>query len=589
MSERALLAARAAKLGIWDWDIPADRLTWDDRMYELYGVTKESSPGAYEVWLKGVHPDDRARADEDSHRALIGEAPYDTNFRILLPDGGVRSMKSIGEVFRDAAGKPVRMIGVNWDVTENEKLQADLRANEERYRIISSIMSDITYSCRELGDGNYSIEWMAGATGDIVGYSAEEIKSRKCWRFLVQQEDAPLFDENVTGLKPGGTGACELRLQHKDGSSRWVSSFAKCTQEAGQYVLYGGLRDITERKKAEADLRQSNDLMENTQQLAKIGGWEWDIAGQTMHWTAETYRIHGLEPGDIRPSAEGHIRKSQECYRPEDVPVVMAAFGRCAETGEPYDLEFPFTPIKGGSLWVRTTGRAELENGKVKKVIGTIADITDKKLTELAMEKLNRELKDKNREMENFLYITTHDLRSPLVNIQGFSRNLERYVKEMKDRLDLLEAPAPQKEELEALLHGKIPEALDFVLGSSRRMDGLITSLLKVSRIGRVEMKVERLDMDQTLRKVLNSLRFQLEEARAEVKLGPLPPCMADSGAVSQIFTNLLDNAVKYRAESRTLKLEISAETKDKMVSYKVADNGPGIPQQDLARIWNVF
>ena len=125
--ERLALATQAARLGIWDWDIPRNELVWDDRMYELYGVQRADFAGAYEAWLAGIHPDDRAASDEVSRQAQRGEREYDTEFRVLWPDGTVRVLKAYGQFVRDAAGQPLRMTGVNYDVTARRPAEEALR------------------------------------------------------------------------------------------------------------------------------------------------------------------------------------------------------------------------------------------------------------------------------------------------------------------------------------------------------------------------------------------------------------------------------------------------------------------------------
>lgn len=131
MSERLALATRAARLGIWDWDVVNDQLVWDDGMYGLYGLDKGEFGGAYEAWVRGVHPDDRARARQDTDRALRGEGTYESEFRVVWPDGTVRDLAAQGTVVRDAAGRPLRMIGVNHDVTERKQAEEALRASLE--------------------------------------------------------------------------------------------------------------------------------------------------------------------------------------------------------------------------------------------------------------------------------------------------------------------------------------------------------------------------------------------------------------------------------------------------------------------------
>jgi len=228
-------------------------------------------------------------------------------------------------------------------------------------------------------------------------------------------------------------------------------------------------------------------------------------------------------------------------------------------------------------------------DGKYAGAVHILRDITVRKQAELEKEKLNQDLVEKKREMENFLYITTHDLRGPLVNIQGFSQNLARYLKELRRLLFAAPLPPETGRALEKLTGGSIPEALKFVLESSNKMDGLITALLKVSRMGRVEMKPETLEMNGLLKTILDSLYYHLEECGGKIKCGSLPPCKADPAAVSQIFTNLLDNAVKYRHKDRPLAVSVTGELKGELAVYAVTDNGSGIPAADLPRIWNVF
>lgn len=141
-------------------------------------------------------------------------------------------------------------------------------------------------------------------------------------------------------------------------------------------------RDITERKKAEEALRMSEDLLNSSQRLSKTGGWEMNVESKAMYWTKETYRIHDITPGEIEPGSAEHIKLSLGCYHREDRPVILSAFQRCLKKGQPYDLQFPFTSVKGRQLWIRTSTQPVIENGKTIRIIGNITDITERKLAE---------------------------------------------------------------------------------------------------------------------------------------------------------------------------------------------------------------
>jgi PAS domain S-box-containing protein len=131
--ERLLLAVRAGTIGIWDWDIANDRLTWDDSMFYLYNIRKEDFSGAYDAWSRTLHPDDRQFTEGEIQAALRGEREYAPEFRIVRPDGAVRIIQAVSQTFRDQNGKAVRMIGTNTDITERKQ------AEQERERLTKQL------------------------------------------------------------------------------------------------------------------------------------------------------------------------------------------------------------------------------------------------------------------------------------------------------------------------------------------------------------------------------------------------------------------------------------------------------------------
>ena len=137
--ERLEAAASAGIVGIWDWDIVGDRLVWDKVMYRLYGVREEDFAGAYDAWAKALHPDDRAYAEGELQAALRGEREYAPEFRVIWPDGSVHHLKAVSRTTRDERGAPVRMVGVNYDVTEQKNVENMLaRRVTERTRDLES-------------------------------------------------------------------------------------------------------------------------------------------------------------------------------------------------------------------------------------------------------------------------------------------------------------------------------------------------------------------------------------------------------------------------------------------------------------------
>lgn len=220
----------------------------------------------------------------------------------------------------------------------------------------------------------------------------------------------------------------------------------------------------------------------------------------------------------------------------------------------------------------------------------TVAERTrelNEKLVEL--DETNDELARKNEEMESMIYSASHDLRSPLVNIQGFSQRLEKGVGDIVTRLGQADVPPDVASSLSKLLHERIPTALGFIKSSSLKMDSLINGLLRLSRAGRAQLAIQPLDMDAMLRDIAGTLAIQLQQAGATFVAEPLPPCLGDAPQLNQVFTNLIDNAIKYRDPARPLEIRIRGETEGRRVRYVVADTGLGIAAEYQPQVWELF
>jgi signal transduction histidine kinase len=198
-------------------------------------------------------------------------------------------------------------------------------------------------------------------------------------------------------------------------------------------------------------------------------------------------------------------------------------------------------------------------------------------------------LQTANQEIQRFAYIVSHDLRSPLVNIMGFTSELETLRQDLFDRMRDGGMPASTIQEIEQGAGKDFDESLNFIKTAIGKMDRLINAILRLSRVGHQEFKTERVDLDATLHAISDTLGHQLQTVDAIIEIQPLPTISADRLAIEQVFSNLLDNAVKYLRPGVKGEITVSSAEKGNFVVVRVADNGRGIDAKDSERIFELF
>jgi len=267
-------------------------------------------------------------------------------------------------------------------------------------------------------------------------------------------------------------------------------------------------------------------------------------------------------------------RLATEVYQSELAPY-LDVYSRVAVSGEPAEYTTYYAPME-------KYFNISVVSPKKNQFATITTDIT-------AIKQTQKIISDKNKELENYLYVSSHDLRSPLVNIQGFSQRLQKNVDAITAILNECSLEPEAKEKIAALTNEAIPKSLNFIFTNVSKMDVLINALLHISRTGRVKMTIAKVDMNQLIKEVTASLDFQLTELSAKITVQPLSDCFGDENLLNQLFTNIIGNAIKYRDTKRQLHIEISSEVKQHKVIYSVKDNGIGIAPRHLEKIWNVF
>ncbi|MUG99886.1 PAS domain-containing protein [Scytonema sp. UIC 10036] len=250
LSDRLTVALRSGAIGIWEWDTIDDILIWDDRMYDLYGIHSSQFAGAYQAWANGVHPEDRPQAEAAIQKALQGQKEFDTEFRILHPDGTIRFVKANGLIQRDERGQPLRMIGINFDISDRKLAEETLK---QQLTTIEAVIDGIAI----LEGDTYT--YVNKAHLELFGYDSPEELIGKTWRTLYSPEEINRFEQEVFPiLMQQHFWQGEATATQKDGTT-FAEGLSLTMTESGKLICV--CRDITEQKQAEEELQQMNERL----------------------------------------------------------------------------------------------------------------------------------------------------------------------------------------------------------------------------------------------------------------------------------------------------------------------------------------
>ncbi len=285
-----------------------------------------------------------------------------------------------------------------------------------------------------------------------------------------------------------------------------------------------------------------------------------------------------------------HIRAVTQDMLDEETRLLKL---RTARERDNADILLAVVLIGGGLLAILSGGAMVLMRRYANDLDAAQSDLTA--LNEQLEERVKArtgELSRANEEIQRFAYIVSHDLRSPLVNVMGFTSELELSLKPIKAMVDWVEQNAPERlpKTVKESVAVDMPEAIGFIRSSTRKMDGLINAILKLSREGRRTLTPEPLVMDVVVQGLIDNVRHRLTERGAQAVIeGVLPDMVSDRMAVEQVFGNLVDNAVKYLSPIRPGLITIRGRREGGEVIYEVEDNGRGVAPGDQERIFELF
>lgn len=339
--------------------------------------------------------------------------------------------------------------------------------------------------------------------------------------------------------------------------------------------------EIMRREATEKHLRESEEIFRSAMDNAPIGKALVSLDGTFIQVNRKTCELFDYSREELEKIT------FQEITHPDDLEKDLSLLRRALEGDiNEYAMEKRYIRRNGDVINCILSVVLVRQDGVPQYFISQIVDISPIKQLQVRQQRLIHELQQKSRDLQQIFYVASHDLRSPLVNIIGFSSEMETAVQELDASLRTIQdLPEPVRH----IMNNEIPEMLYFITSSGRRMDRLLKGLLEYSRLGRYPVETQEIDMNKLIAEMVQDLSFQLKQIDAVVDVAPLPNCFGDLTLVQQLFRNLIDNAIKYRSPDRTLHLTISVQEEPMHYRYMVEDNGIGIEDKCLKKIFEVF
>ena len=373
MSERVLLATQAGQIGVWEWNIEADVLVWDDRMHALYGVEPGHDLGLAQ--FRGcIHPDDRDAEMAQVDATLEGTAPYDTEFRVVHPNGEVRSIRALATVVRGADGAPLRLVGTNWDVSAVRNLELSLRASEDRaHNVIANAHQAIvtTDEAGRITGWNRHAELTFGwSAHEALGADITATIMPEGHPGMVQFLDADLG----AGLGEILDQRIEVMARRKDGAHFPIELAVSAVRDAEGWKMTALMHDISERK-------AQTELFENAFEHAAIGKALVGLDGAFMKVNPALCALVGYSREELL------ALDFQAITHQDDLDADLELVGQVRDgLISSYRMDKRYLRKDGSIVWIQlVVSRVDNPDGSPRHYIAQIEDLTARREAEAAL------------------------------------------------------------------------------------------------------------------------------------------------------------------------------------------------------------
>jgi len=590
-----------AHIGNWQWNLQTHKLSWSDEVYRIYEIEPQSNISSEKI-ASYNHPDDRDRVFKTMQLSQDTAQPHDFYYRIILEDGKQKILHAKGQVRLRETGEPFEMFGTLQDVTSQKLSEEDL---SEKTNFIQKI-ADVTpclIAVYNIYTGKYA--FINNALKTLLGYDNKEALDSGIDFFLsiIHPDDIQLImKENSHALKvanvqpassPEPVVEFKYRLKHANGEYRWFHTFGTVFGRNNKNEVEDLINisiDVTEEHLLSQQLAEKNAALKESEEryhrmISEVEDYAillLDRDGFIQNWNKGAEKIKGYKAEEIigKNFRIFYRRQDQKRKLPEKLISEAVSTGKASHEGWRVRND-------GTTFWGSIVITAlHDERGNVIGFSKVTRDLTERKLHDdrrkeyaSRIEKNNEELQKINKELDSFAYVASHDLQEPLRKIRTFCSFI---LSKAKDELS-----------------SETAAYFSRITSAAERMQRLIEALLDYSRTNTMQIIYEPTDLNVIVSEVQKDLAEIIAEKNATIEFDNLPTIQAVPLQFQQLFSNIIENSMKYSRENVPPVIKISAAIVPGKVhslprskqwyEINIADNGIGFEQEYAENIFKLF
>src|SRR5579863_461652 len=573
-------AQRIAHVGSWVWDLEKNHVTYSDEYYRIFGLTPTKGPIDIATVREMIHPEDREYVFRTAEEAIRAGERADCEHRIVRPDGEIRIVHSLGDLKKDASGRPHQMVGVSQDVTDRKRAEEALRRSQFYLSEGQRLAHMGSWAAKDLG-----IRW----ADDLGIYWSDEVYKifgldprngpPNLERYLaaVHPDDRASMEETIRTMHEQRC-RCDVttRIVRPDGEVRYVRCVGVPVSEDGAFEAFHGTTiDVTEQELLTQELRREQAYLAEAQRLTHTGSWAANfVTGQNFHLSDETVRMHGFDPSEKAIPFERFFNT----VHTEDQQAVRAALENATRTGTDYDIEYRICRADDGEIrFFRSLGHHH-PSGEMADYVGTTMDITEQKHAEQERERLRQleaDLAHINRinMMGELAAALAHEIKQPISASITSANALLRWLAHNPPDLERARAAATRIEQ------------------DGNRAADVINRLRSFYKKGAPPER-EIVDVKEIIQEMIVLLSD--EAVRHSITIhseidAETPNILADRVQLQQVFMNLMLNAIEAMKDAGGQITIKSGLNQDDQLLISISDTGVGLPLENTERIFDAF